>query len=99
MTKLMLEFVTAAFKKITSGARGVRVKRKERSMRLCETLSLGDRRFLAVVLVEQQKFLVGAAGNSVALLARLSSPSTAQESLSQVEEDALFDARECRTWR
>ncbi len=45
-------------------------------MRLCETLSLGDRRFLAVVLVEQQKYLVGGAPNSVALLAKL--PSQAQ---------------------
>jgi len=42
-------------------------------MRLCETLSLGDRRFLAVVLVEQQKYLVGGAPNSVALLAKLPS--------------------------
>lgn len=99
MTKLMLQFVITAFKKLLTTAQGVKTKRKERSMRLCETLSLGDRRFLAVVLVEQQKFLVGAAGNSVALLARLSSPPASQESLSQVEEDALFDAREYRSWR
>lgn len=99
MAKLMLQFMINAVKKLLTGAQGVRVKRKERSMRLCETLSLGDRRFLAVVLVEQQKFLVGAAGNSVALLARLSSPPTPQESLLQAEEDALFDAREYRSWR
>jgi flagellar biogenesis protein FliO len=48
------------------------VKRREgHVMRLCETLSLGDRRFLAVVLVEEQRYLVGGAGNSIALLAQL----------------------------
>lgn len=53
--------------------------RRERKMRLCETLSLGERRFLALVLVEQQKFLVGGSGSSVALLARLpSEPDSAQ---------------------
>lgn len=46
------------------------VQRKS-AMQLCETLSLGEKRFLAVVLVEQQKFLVGGAGNSVNLLAKL----------------------------
>ena len=44
---------------------------RERKMRLCETLSLGERRFLAVVVVEEQKFLIGGAGNSVALLYKL----------------------------
>jgi len=48
------------------------VRRREgRVMRLCETLSLGDRRFLAVVVVEEQKFLVGGAGNSITLLTQL----------------------------
>jgi flagellar biogenesis protein FliO len=45
--------------------------RTPRQLRLCETLALGDRRFLAVVQFEQQKFLVGGAGNSIALLTRL----------------------------
>lgn len=54
----------------------ISLKRRENQLRLCETLSLGDRRFLAVVLVEQQKYLVGGAPNSVALLAKL--PSQAQ---------------------
>jgi len=48
------------------------VRRREgHVMRLCETLSLGDRRFLAVVVVEEQRYLVGGAGNSIALLAQL----------------------------
>jgi flagellar biogenesis protein FliO len=46
-------------------------RRQGNVMRLCETLSLGDRRFLAVVVVEEQRYLVGGAGNSIALLAQL----------------------------
>ena len=62
---------------VTRWSQTVSLKRRENQMRLCETLSLGDRRFLAVVLVEQQKYLVGGAPNSVALLAKL--PSQAQK--------------------
>jgi flagellar biogenesis protein FliO len=61
--------------------------RRERKMRLCETLSLGERRFLALVLVEQQKFLVGGSGNSVTLLARLpSEPDSAQTAHMEIQE-------------
>jgi hypothetical protein len=34
-------------------------------------LSLGDKRFLAVIEFDRQEFLVGGSGNSLALLARL----------------------------
>ena len=50
--------------------RGWRV-RPARQLRLCETLALGERRFLAVVQFEQQRFLIGGTGSSVALLAQL----------------------------
>ena len=46
--------------------------RRERRLRLRETLSLGERRFLAVVEFQQQEFLVGGTSSSIALLARLS---------------------------
>jgi flagellar biogenesis protein FliO len=60
--------------------RRIGAQQGRRKMRLCETLWLGDRRFLALVIVEQQKFLVGGAGNSVALLAQLPpSPDNATE--------------------
>lgn len=45
--------------------------RASRQLRLCETLPLGERRFLSIVQFEEQKFLIGSAGNSVALLTRL----------------------------
>lgn len=75
-----LRQVVRTLRRLLSAARRwsqtVSLKRRENQMRLCETLSLGDRRFLALVLVEQQKYLVGGAPNSVALLAKL--PSLAQ---------------------
>jgi hypothetical protein len=38
---------------------------------VCETLSLGERRFLAVIEFDRQEFLVGGTGNSLELLAQL----------------------------
>jgi flagellar biogenesis protein FliO len=49
----------------------IKFQRRERSMRLCETLSLGEKRFLAIVQIEQQRFLIAATNQSVALLQRL----------------------------
>lgn len=68
-------------------------------MRLCETLALGDRRYLALVRVEGQRFLVGAAGNSVSLLARLPSLADPGESLSAVGADEVFNPEEYKTWQ
>jgi flagellar biogenesis protein FliO len=45
--------------------------RKTRRLRVCETLSLGERRFLAVIEFDRQEFLVGGTGSSLELLARL----------------------------
>jgi flagellar biogenesis protein FliO len=45
--------------------------RPEKLLRLTETLSLGERRFIAVVEFERQKFLIGGTASSVCLLARL----------------------------
>ena len=56
---------------------GIQIKRKNRQIQLCETLSFGDRRFIALVVVEGQKYLVGGAGNSISLLTSL--PQTASE--------------------
>jgi Flagellar biosynthesis protein, FliO len=71
--KSLLEVLRTALTHFLSLGGKISVQRRKNDLRLCETLSLGDKRFLAVVLVDQQKFLVGGAGNSVALLAKLSS--------------------------
>jgi hypothetical protein len=45
--------------------------RPARQLRLRETLALGERRFVAVVEFEQQRFLIGGTGSSLAMLAQL----------------------------
>jgi len=44
---------------------------RTRRLRVCESLSLGERRFVAVIEFNQELFLVGGSGNSLSLLARL----------------------------
>ena len=46
-------------------------RRAPRRLRLCESLPLGDRRFVAVVEFDQARFLVGGTPSSLVLLARL----------------------------
>jgi flagellar biogenesis protein FliO len=55
-------------------------RRAPRSLRLRESLSLGDRRFVAVVEFEQSRFLVGGTSTSVVLLAALENAGRNQSS-------------------
>ena len=66
--------------------RGVERRRSTRRLRLSETLSLGEKRFLAVVQFQQQEFLVGGTGNSIALLARLDSSRATPDSQDGMQE-------------
>jgi flagellar biogenesis protein FliO len=61
--------------------------RRERNLRVCETLSLGSRGFLAVVRYEKQKFLVGGTNQSIAMLAELVSPATSAPNRRAVLEE------------
>ena len=56
--------------------------RRLRRLRICETLSLGERRFLAVVEFDHQEFLVGGTGSSLSLLARMQDGVVVQEAAS-----------------
>ena len=56
---------------ISGAIAAVRGRRATRRLRLCETLALGDKRFVAVIEFENQQFLVGGGTASVNLLARL----------------------------
>ena len=47
------------------------VRRAARQLRVCESLSLGEKRLIAVVQYDKQKFLIGGGTQSVTLLARL----------------------------
>ncbi|MFZ3266965.1 MAG: flagellar biosynthetic protein FliO [Terriglobales bacterium] len=52
----------------------VRVRQNRRRLRVCETVPLGEKRFVAVIQVDDKQFLVGGALNSVSLLAQLDKP-------------------------
>lgn len=53
-------------------ARVLRLRRPEpRRLRLAETLSLGERRFVALIEVDNARFLVGGTATSLALLTSL----------------------------
>jgi len=61
-------------------------KQPSRQLRLRETLALGERRFIAVVEFERQKFLIAGTGGSVAMLTALPSAGSAAENLEGREE-------------
>jgi flagellar biogenesis protein FliO len=60
-----------AFKEFWRWTQRAMRSRKTKRLRVRETLSLGERRFLAVIEFDSQEFLVGGTGSSLALLARL----------------------------
>jgi flagellar biogenesis protein FliO len=47
------------------------IRRAPKRLRLCESLPLGERRFVAVVEFDAARFLVGGTGSSLVLLSRL----------------------------
>jgi flagellar biogenesis protein FliO len=50
--------------------------RGDRKLELLETQQLGEKRFVAIVRVGKQKFLIGGASSSVSLLAEVDSQKT-----------------------
>ena len=81
------DFLRAGFERLTRLSRNGILRRSPRRLRLCETLSLGNRGFVAVVRYEEQSFLLGGTNSSIALLAQLSPRSrTAQESREDEEK-------------
>ena len=69
-----------ALKNLWQWTRRAANPRKARRLRVCETLSLGERRFVAVIEFDRQEFLVGGTGNSLELLARLQEGTVITES-------------------
>jgi flagellar biogenesis protein FliO len=47
------------------------LRRPDRQLRLCESLSLGDKRIVAIVQFGRQRYLVGATSASISLLSQL----------------------------
>jgi flagellar biogenesis protein FliO len=56
-----------------------RSQRKQRALVVRETAGLGERRFVAVVQFERQRFLIGGSPGSITLLARLPDDESAGE--------------------
>ena len=54
----------------------VQTHQARKRLRLCETISLGEKRFIAVVQVDGKQLLVGGATNGLSVLANLESSST-----------------------
>jgi flagellar biogenesis protein FliO len=57
---------------------GQRIKAQQahKNLRVCESVSLGEKRFVAVVQVDEERFLIGGSSSSVALLTRLQETKT-----------------------
>jgi flagellar biogenesis protein FliO len=58
-------------------------RRQQRRLRLCETLSLGNRGYLAVVRYREEQFLVGGTNSSISLLAQLRAPARCEEDFTE----------------
>jgi flagellar biogenesis protein FliO len=56
---------------LRDAARHVKIRRTERSLRVCETLAIGDRRFLLLVQCDRRRYLIGASAQAVTLIDRL----------------------------
>jgi len=67
----------------------VKVQSSRKTLRLCENLPLGEKRFVAVIQVENERFLIGGAAGSVSLLTRLQETANFSDSLqSKLKEEA-----------
>jgi len=64
----ILSRVAAALRNL---AGTLKTQRNAKALRLCETISLGEKRFLAIVQVDQERILIGGSASTVAMLTRL----------------------------
>ncbi len=63
-----------------------KAQKARKSLRMCESLPLGDRRFVAVIQVDGERFLIGCSSSSVSMLSRLRQPQTFAETLERCQE-------------
>lgn len=61
----------------------VKIQARKKRLKVCETVSLGEKRFIAVVQVDGSEFLVGGAPNALSVLAQLETQKTFPEILRQ----------------
>lgn len=73
-------------------------RRSPKSLRLCASLPLGERRFVAVVEFEQARFLVGGTSSSLVLLSRLRDCGSGAEEEIESGADGLAELRPGKNW-
>ena len=72
---LAAKVAIAALERGSSWAAGVvKIRQAKKRLRLCDTLSLGEKRFIAVVQIDGEQFLVGGSSTSISMLAQLQAP-------------------------
>ena len=59
---------------LVAQASKIQVRKHKKRLRICESVPLGDKRFLAVIQVDDQQFLLGGSSTSISLLAQLEKP-------------------------
>lgn len=64
-----------------------RLRRPARSLRLQESLPLGEKRFVAIVVCGEQRLLIGGAPNAVSLLTVLPPPLSFRELLTRLQPE------------
>ena len=70
----------------------VKIQPRKKRLKVSETVSLGEKRFIAVVQVDGSEFLVGGAPNALSVLAHLETPKTFPEILRQSCEQRPAEA-------
>lgn len=68
-----------------------KTQRRNRKLRVCESAQLGDKKFVALIQADGQRFLIGGTSTSVSLLATLPSRKSFRSLLPQ---DASLEAHE-----
>jgi flagellar biogenesis protein FliO len=86
----MLPAARALFDLLVKGYAAVRkvftVQRVQKQLRVCETVSLGEKRFVAVVQVDQERFLIGGSAGSVSMLSRLAETPSFSSTMQRLTE-------------
>jgi flagellar biosynthetic protein FliO len=67
-------FLLHLFARLAALAKKIQVRQNRKRLRVCETVPLGDKRFVAVIQVDDQQFLLGGSASSISLLAQLEKP-------------------------
>lgn len=75
--------VIGLFQKFLTWTKSRVARQSKKRIRVWETVSLGEKRFLAVVQVDGEQFLVGGGSNSIAMLTKLEKPQAFSEVLEE----------------